>query len=76
MKCVLCKSNLVKGNINHILDSTEYIIIIKGLPANICKQCGEYYIEKDIALKLEKTIEDAIKIKAEILVINYSKMAT
>jgi len=76
MKCILCKSNLVKGNVNHSVDFGGYIIIIKGVPANICKQCGEYYIENDIASKLEKIIEDAIKIKAEILVINYSKMET
>jgi YgiT-type zinc finger domain-containing protein len=75
MNCILCKSNLVKGNINHIVDFDGHIIIIKGVPANVCKQCGEYYIENDIALKLEKMIEIAKKNKAEILVINYSEMA-
>ena len=49
--------------------------LIKGVPANICKQCGEYFIENDIALKLEKIIEEAKKNKAEIFVINYSEMA-
>jgi YgiT-type zinc finger domain-containing protein len=75
MNCILCKSNLVKGNINHIVDFDGHIIIIKGVSANVCKQCGEYYIENDIALKLEKMIEIAKKNKAEILVVNYSEMA-
>ncbi len=56
------------------LDFNGHIIIIKGVPANICKQCDEYYMENDIALKFEKIIVDAKKIKAEILVANYSKI--
>jgi len=44
MDCILCKSILIKGNINHIVDFDGHIIIIKGVPANVCKQCGEYYI--------------------------------
>jgi len=75
MDCTLCKSSLIKGSINHIVDFDGHIIIIKGVPANICKQCGEYFIENDIALKLEKIIVEARKNKAEILVINYSEMA-
>ncbi len=73
MKCILCKFNLVEGNVNHIVDFNGHTIIIKGVPANICKQCGEYYVENDIALEIEKIIEDAKKNKAEILVINYSE---
>ena len=75
MNCILCKSNLFKGIVNQIVDFDGHIIIIKGVPANICKQCGEYYLENDIALKLEKIIEDTKKNKAEIFVTNYSEIA-
>jgi YgiT-type zinc finger domain-containing protein len=75
MNCILCKSNLVKGRINHIVDIEGHIIIIKGVPANICKQCGEYFIDNDIALKLERIVEEILKNKAEIFVVNYSEMA-
>ncbi|AGK95568.1 type II toxin-antitoxin system MqsA family antitoxin [Clostridium pasteurianum] len=74
MDCILCKSNLVRGKVNHIVDLDGHIIIIKGVPANVCKQCGEYFIETDIALKLEKIIEDVLKNKAEIFVVNYSEI--
>ncbi|APC41461.1 type II toxin-antitoxin system MqsA family antitoxin [Clostridium estertheticum] len=73
MNCILCKSNLIKGIVNHIVDFDGHII--KGVPANICKQCGEYYLENNVELNLEKIIEDAKKSKAEIFVINYSEMA-
>jgi YgiT-type zinc finger domain-containing protein len=75
MNCVLCKSNLTKGNVNHIVDFNGHIVIIKSVPANICEQCGEYFIENDVALKLEKIIDEAKKNKAEIFIIKYSDMA-
>lgn len=75
MNCVLCKGDLVQGRVNHIVDLDGHIIIIKSVPANVCKQCGEYFLENDIALKIEKIVEEAKKNKAEILVINYSEVA-
>lgn len=75
MNCISCKGNLVKGNVNHVVDFDGHIIIVKGVPASICKQCGEYFLENRIAIKVEKIIEDAKKNKAEIIVINYSEMA-
>lgn len=75
MNCILCKSNMIKENINHIVDFKGNIIIIKDVPANVCKQCGEYFIENDVAMKLEKAIEEVKKNKAEIFVVNFSDMA-
>ncbi|EDK32524.1 type II toxin-antitoxin system MqsA family antitoxin [Clostridium kluyveri] len=75
MNCILCKGDLIQGKANHIVDLNENIIIIKNVPAKVCKQCGEYFLENDIALKVEKIVEEAKKNKAEILVINYSEVA-
>ncbi|MFC0903780.1 type II toxin-antitoxin system MqsA family antitoxin [Clostridium sp. MT-14] len=75
MNCILCKGDLVQGRVNHIVDLDGHIIIIKGVPANVCKQCGEYFLENNIAVKIEKIVEEAKKNKAEILVINYSEVA-
>lgn len=74
MNCILCEGDLIKGNINHIVDLDGHIIIIKGVPANVCKQCGEYFLKNDIALKVEKIVEEAKKNKAEIFVLNYSEV--
>jgi YgiT-type zinc finger domain-containing protein len=76
MNCVLCKGDLVQGRVNHIVDLDGHIIIIKDVPAKVCKQCGEYFFENDIALKVEKIVEEARKNKAKIVVINYSEVAT
>ena len=43
-KCSLCRGSLQEGEVNHIVDLDDLIIIIKNVPANVCKQCGEYYL--------------------------------
>jgi len=60
VNCIFCKADLEKGSVNHIVDLAEGIII-KNVPANICQQCGEYYIDTQIALKLEAIVEEVRK---------------
>lgn len=73
MNCVICKSHLEKKEVNHIVDLGESgIIIVKNVPANVCTQCGEYYLDTGTAIKLENIIEEIRKNKAEVLIIKYS----
>ena len=74
MNCILCKANLTKGNVNHIVDLGEGIIIIKNVPASICEQCGEYFLDTKTALKLESLVDEIKKNKAEVFIVNYSEM--
>lgn len=74
MNCGLCKGTLTPGKVNHIVDLEEGIIIIKDVPANVCKQCGEYYVDTQIALTLESIVDEVRKNKAEVLIINYDEM--
>jgi YgiT-type zinc finger domain-containing protein len=71
----MCKGNLIEGLVNHIVDIKGHIIIIKNVPANICTQCGEYYIENKIALVLEGLIDGILSSNAEVLIINYPETA-
>lgn len=74
MYCGLCKGNLTEGKVNHIVDLGKGIIIIKDTLANTCKQCGEYYVDTQIALTLESIIEEVRKNRAEVLIISYNEM--
>lgn len=76
MNCGFCKGNLTNGKANHIVDLGEGIIIIKDLPANVCKQCGEYYVGTQISLTLESIVEKAKKNRAKVLIIDYNVMIT
>ncbi|HHV15321.1 MAG TPA: type II toxin-antitoxin system MqsA family antitoxin [Gelria sp.] len=74
MNCIMCKSKLDKSRVNHIVDKMGRIVIIKNVPANVCGQCGEYYVDNDTAMRLEEIIQELLTNKAEILVVNYNEL--
>jgi YgiT-type zinc finger domain-containing protein len=74
--CVMCKGNTEPKLINHIIDIDGHITIIKNVPAVVCKQCGESFLEHKIALKIEKLLDAYSDNKVEVLIINfYDKVA-
>jgi YgiT-type zinc finger domain-containing protein len=75
MNCVMCKGKLIDGKVNHIVDINGHIIIIKNVPANICTQCGEYYIDNKTALILEELIDKVLISNTEVMIINYPSAA-
>ena len=60
MDYVIYKSKLAKSRVNHILDNMGRIVIIKNVPANVCGQCGEYYIDNDTAMRLEEVARELL----------------
>jgi YgiT-type zinc finger domain-containing protein len=71
MDCVVCKGELIKKEINHIVDLDGHIIIVKNVPAEVCRQCGESFFENQVAVRLEKIIDEIKNNKAEITIVNY-----
>lgn len=49
------------------------IIIIKNVPSQVCKQCGEVSYSNDVAKQLEKLVNSVRNAITEITVINYTK---
>jgi len=74
-ECSLCKGKLKNDQVNHMVDIDDLIIIIKKVPAEVCKQCGEYYLEHEIALKVEEIIENLKDNKAEVIIVNFDNRA-
>lgn len=71
MNCVLCKGSLENKNINHIMDLDGQITIVKNVPAKVCRQCGESYIEHEVAIKIEELLKKYSNSNVEVLIINY-----
>ena len=74
MKCKICSAELKKSKVNHIIDLDDHIIIIKAVPALVCEQCGEYFLETDIALKLEKMVENVYQNHAEVFIVKFDEL--
>ena len=77
MNCVLCKGNLIKGNVNYPVDLSDKFILIKEVPADICNQCGEYYLDDEVFKKVEDIVNHVRKsdFGIEIEVVKYKQQS-
>lgn len=45
MKCVICKTGeTAPGKVTVTLQRDEATVLIKDVPAEVCDNCGEYYL--------------------------------
>ncbi len=72
MKCVICKHGETKpGLVTLTLERDESIIVIKKVPAEVCSNCGEYYLNDDITEQVLQRAELAVNNGAEVEIIRY-----
>ena len=72
MKCTICKNGITKPGVTVItLHKNGCIIVIKDVPAQICDNCGEYYLDEEVTEKLFKQINSSLREGIEIEVLKY-----
>jgi YgiT-type zinc finger domain-containing protein len=73
MKCVICKNgDTSSGRVNVVLQRNECTIIFKDVPADVCENCGEYYLNEDVTNEILIRSETAIKNGAEVEILRYA----
>jgi YgiT-type zinc finger domain-containing protein len=61
MKCVICKHGETKeGKVSVTLERDEMTLVFKEVPAQVCSNCGEEYVDEKIASRLLKTAEESL----------------
>lgn len=72
MKCTVCKSGeTAKGKITVTLERGDMTLVIKRVPANVCQNCGEEYVEETTTAKLLQTAEEASRMGVHVDIRNY-----
>jgi YgiT-type zinc finger domain-containing protein len=62
MICAICKNGKTQsGTATVTLERDGATIVIKGVPARVCNNCGEEYVDQEIASRLLKTAEEAAR---------------
>ena len=73
MKCVICKKGETKtGTATVTLDKEGATLVFKGVPARVCANCGEEYIDENITASLLKSAGEAAQLGIQIEVRQYS----
>lgn len=73
MKCVLCKHGDTRpGEATVTLERGGTTVILKGVPAEVCENCGEYYLSEKISEQVLLRAEQAVKGGAEVEILRFA----
>ena len=72
MTCFMCKGTTEDRLTNFIADLGNCIIIVKGVPSQVCTHCGEVSYSNDVAEQLQKIVNATKNAMTEIAVVNYT----
>jgi YgiT-type zinc finger domain-containing protein len=60
------------GDTTVTLQRGETTIILKGVPADVCENCGEYYLSEAVTARVLDRAEEAVKSGAEVEILRYA----
>ena len=73
MKCVICKHvETAPGAATVTLTRDDTTLVVKDVPALVCDNCGEEYVESAITERLLKTAEEAVRAGVQVDVRSYA----
>jgi len=61
MTCAICKVGETKpGCVTVTLERAPTTLVVRGVPARICSNCGEEYVDEEASARLLSLLEAAV----------------
>ena len=72
MKCTICRNGETsEGKVTVSLERGETTVVIKKVPAEVCTNCGEYFLSEAVTVSVLDLAADAVRRGAEVEVIRF-----
>jgi YgiT-type zinc finger domain-containing protein len=68
--CPLCGGELYSGTSTFTVDRKQVLVVVRNVPASVCRQCGEAWIGDDIAGQLEQIVTNAKNKRSQMEVVD------
>ena len=73
MKCTICKQGETHpGETTVTLQRGGTTVIVKGVPAEVCENCGEYYLSAEVSAVVLERAERAASNGTEVEILRYA----
>ncbi|MFW6123501.1 MAG: type II toxin-antitoxin system MqsA family antitoxin [Thermodesulfobacteriota bacterium] len=73
MNCVICRNGETSpGLVTVTLQRGETTVIFKQVPAEVCNNCGEYYLNQLVTDQLLARAENAVRNGIEVEIIRFA----
>ncbi|MBI2872491.1 MAG: type II toxin-antitoxin system MqsA family antitoxin [Chloroflexi bacterium] len=72
MKCVVCKQAVTRpGKATVTLERDGITLVTRGVPARVCPNCGEEYMDEGITGRLLQAAEEAARAGVQVAIREY-----
>jgi YgiT-type zinc finger domain-containing protein len=73
MQCALCRDGeLAPGEVTVTLQRGDTTVIVKQVPADVCGNCGDYFLSEAIAARVFDSAEEAVARGAEVEILRFA----
>ncbi len=73
MKCPICRQGETHpGHVTVSLQRGDTTVVLKDVPAEVCDNCGEYYLSEEVTHRVLERAEEAVKKGAEVEIMRYA----
>ncbi len=73
MNCAICRNwTTRRGVVTVTLQRGDTTVILKQVPADVCENCGEYYLSSEVAAQVLEKAESAVKSGAEVEILRFA----
>ncbi len=73
MKCVICKTGHTHpGTATVTLQRDNSVVVIRDVPADICEDCGEYYLSEPVAKRIYADADATVQRHVEVEILRYA----
>jgi YgiT-type zinc finger domain-containing protein len=73
MNCPICRNgDTAPGKVTITLQRGETTVVFKEVPAEVCQNCGEFYLSEAVTEKLLNRAEESVKNGAELEILRYA----
>ena len=72
MKCSICRTGETERGVAKVtLERGGLTLVVRGVPARVCRNCGEEYVEEAEATRLLRDADEAARIGVKVDVRDY-----
>ena len=75
MTCFFCKGQIEEKTASFMAEVDGRIVVIKNVPSQVCRQCGEVSYGRAVSLALEDMVKRATALTTEVSIASYAELA-
>jgi YgiT-type zinc finger domain-containing protein len=73
MRCPICRNGeTAPGTTTVVLERSGTTLVFKGVPAEVCEECGEEYLSEETNRNLLRKAEDAVERGVDLELLRYA----